>query len=195
MTRLHRLALAAALLLLAAGCASIPGDTGTEQAMSIEDLEQRTLADVQAQDSTAAERLAHCVGYVIMSNKLTKIPLVGVGAGYGVAVERASGERTYLRMRRFDVGLGVGVRAVRPMLIFADSVKFRRYIDGDFDAKVGAEASAKVGERGSAGGASGGAANKANEDQGYTSYLVTDSGVSATASLAIIRVKRIKLKK
>jgi hypothetical protein len=81
------------------------------------------------------------------------------------------------------------------MLIFADSVKFRRYIDGDFDAKVGAEASAKVGERGSAGGASGGAANKANEDQGYTSYLVTDSGVSATASLAIIRVKRIKLKK
>jgi hypothetical protein len=147
---------------------------------------------VQAQDSTAADNLAHCVGYVIMSNKLTKIPLVGVGAGYGVAVERATGERTYLRMRRFDIGLGIGVRAVRPMLIFADSVKFRRYIDGDFDAKVGAEASAKVGEKGTASGGSGGAAN---EDMGYTSYLVTDSGVSATASLAIIRVKRIKLKK
>src|SRR5262245_63614370 len=104
-----------AALLLSAGCASVPGKTGEEQAIAIEDLEKRTLADVQAQDSTATEKLEHCAGYVILNNKLTKIPLIGVGAGYGVALDKATGTRTYLRMRRFDIGAGWGVRVVRPV--------------------------------------------------------------------------------
>jgi hypothetical protein len=54
---------------------------------------------------------------------------------------------------------------------------------------VGAEAAAKVGEPGAAGSGSGDAA----KDTGYTSYLITDTGVSATASLAVIRVKPVNL--
>lgn len=189
--RAHAL-LTAALLLSAIGCASIPGKTGEEQAVTIEELEQRTLADVQKQEPQAANELAGCVGYVIMNNKLTKIPLVGVGSGYGVGVNKQSGERTYLRMRRFDIGAGLGARALRPVMIFHDAEKFREFINGDFDAKIGAEASAKVGEKGGAGG---GAGDGVKEDPGYTSYVITDAGVSATASLAMIRVKQIELKK
>jgi len=187
-------ALAAATLLLlgAAGCASIPGKTGEEQAVAVEDLERKTLEDVQQQNPKAKDEFATCVGYVIMNNKLTKIPLVGVGAGYGVAVTRETNERTYLKMSRFDLGMGWGARAIRPVMIFQDGEKYRKFIDGDFDVTLGAEASAKVGEAGAAGGGSGGAAKK---DVGYTSYVITDAGVSATASLAVIRVKRVKLKK
>ena len=186
------MAAAAAILLGAAGCASIPGKTGEEQAITIEELEKRTLADVQQQHPKSKDELAQCVGYVIMNNKLTKIPLVGVGGGYGVAVERATEARTYLRMTRFDLGMGWGARAIRPVMIFHDAEKFRRFIDGDFDVTLGAEASAKVGESGAAGGGSGEAAKN---DLGYASYVITDAGVSATASLALIRVKRVKLKK
>jgi len=188
----RRSALATALLLCAAGCASIPGKTGEEQAITIEELERKTLADVRQQHPKSGDEIAQCVGYVIMNNKLTKIPLVGVGAGYGVAVERQTEERTYLRMSRFDLGMGWGARAIRPVMIFHDAEKFRRFIDGDFDVTLGAEASAKVGEAGAAGGGSGEAAKK---DTGYTSYVITDAGVSATASLAVIRVKRVQLKK
>ena len=187
--------LALALLLLGfslAGCASIPGKTGQEQAVTIEELETKTLADIQKQEPRTTEELANCAGYVIMNNKLTKIPLVGVGGGYGVGVNKKTGEKTYLKMSRFDIGMGWGARAVRPVLIFHDSTKFARYVDGEFDATIGAEASAKVGESGGAGGGSGEAAKK---DVGYTSYLITDTGVSATASLAIVRVKRVNLKK
>jgi lipid-binding SYLF domain-containing protein len=129
---------------------------------------------------------------VIMNNKLTKIPLVGVGAGYGVAVDPRADQRTYLRMSRFDLGMGWGARAIRPVMIFHDAEKFRKFIDGDFDLTLGAEASAKVGEKGGAGG---GAGESQKKDLGYKSYVITDAGVSATASLAVIRVKRVNLKK
>ena len=185
-------ALAAFSVLCAAGCASIPGKTGEEQAVTIEELERKTLADLRQQEPKTEEEIARSVGYVIMNNKLTKIPLVGVGAGYGVAVDSKTGERTYLRMSRFDLGMGWGARALRPVMIFHDEGKFRRFIDGDFDVTLGAEASAKVGEKGAAGGGSGEASKK---DTGYASYVITDAGVSATASLALIRVKRVKLKK
>ena len=182
----------ATAMLCVSGCASIPGKTGEEQAISVEELERKTLADVQQKYPKSADELAACVGYVIMNNKLTQIPLVGVGGGYGVGVKKSTNERTYLRMSRFDLGMGWGARSVRPVMIFQDSVKFAKFIDGDFDVTIGAEASAKVGESGGAGGGSGDAKSK---DQGYASYLITDAGVSATASLAFIRVKRVKLKK
>ena len=191
-SRVERALPLAMLALLLAGCASIPGKTGQEQAVTVEELEQKTLADVQKQEPRTTEELANCVGYVIMNNKLTKIPLVGVGGGYGVGVNKRTGEKTYLRMSRFDIGAGWGARAVRPVMIFHDSTKFARYVDGEFDATIGAEASAKVGE---SGGAGGGSSEPSKKDVGYTSYLITDTGVSATASLAIVRVKRVNLKK
>ena len=182
----------AALVLLLASCASIPGKTGQEQAVTVEELERKTLEDLRKQEPKTEEEIAQSVGYVIMNNKLTKIPLVGVGGGYGVGVDKRTGEKTYLRMSRFDIGAGWGARAVRPVMIFHDSTKFARYVDGEFDATIGAEAAAKVGE---SGGAGGGSSEPSKKDVGYTSYLITDTGVSATASLAIVRVKRVKLKK
>lgn len=145
---------------------------------------------MRQQEPKTEEEVAQSVGYVIMNNKLTKIPIVGVGSGYGVAVNTKTGERTYLRMRRFDIGAGWGARSIRPVLIFQNEEKFRDYINGGFDATIGAEAAAKVGEQGGAGGGSSDAA----KDLGYTSYLITDTGVSATASVAVIRVKQIDLK-
>jgi len=189
---MHRRALAGVLafaVLVLAGCATVPGNTGQEQAEAIDSLVTRTLADLEKQHPGVKDTVAASAGYVILSNKLTKIPLVGVGAGYGVGIETATGTRTYLRMRRLDLGAGIGARAVRPVIVFQDAKKFRDYIDGNFGARIGAEATAKAGEKGAAGGGSGGA-----RSEGYSSYLITDTGVSATASLAIVRVKRIKLK-
>jgi len=183
-------AIAAVLL---AGCASIPGKTRQEQIETMDGFVKRTLADLEKQHPNAKAELDSSVGYVMMSNKIVKIPLVGGGSGYGVGIDEATNEQTYLIMRRFDLGMGWGARSVRPVLIFHDRKKFGDFIDGMFEGKIGAEASAKVGEAGAAGG--GGGAGAPAKDLGYTSYLITDSGVSATASVGVIRVKRVNLKK
>ena len=161
------------------GCSSIPGKTGEEQAETIDALVERTLADLAAQEPDTSRAIAESVGYIVMSNKITKVPIVGVGSGYGVAIRTKTGEKTYLRMSRFDVGGGWGARSVRPVLIFGDEKKFNEFIDGQWEAQAGAEAAAKVGESGAAGGAGTGDSG----DKGYSVHLITDAGVSATATV------------
>jgi len=190
-----RITLAAGFLLTAfiIGCATVPGKTGTDQVQTIDDLIGKTLLDLERMDPKNKEAIAQSVGYVIMNNKITKIPAVGAGAGYGVAVDNKTGKKTYLRMTRFDVGAGWGARSVRPVLIFHDEKKFHDFIDGMIDINIGAEASAKVGESGAAGGL--GSKDKKDEKTGYSATLITDAGVSATWSVGVIRVAPIELKK
>ncbi|HEX6592834.1 MAG TPA: hypothetical protein VF050_12625 [Moraxellaceae bacterium] len=181
------------LLSALAGCSVIPGSSRQEQVQNVDQLLQRTLSDVKREHPQAAEELTRAVGYVVMDNTLTKVPVFGVGSGYGVAVDSASGARTYLRMRRFDFGAGWGVRHIRPVLIFFDAEKFHRFADGDFEVRLAAEASAKVEQVGMAGTVGGGV--QQSEKEGYVAYLMTDAGVSATWALGFIRVKPVELRK
>jgi len=173
------------------GCASIPGETGEEQVQTIDELVERTLPDLYKQEPKARKEIAKSVGYVIASNTITKVPIVGVGSGYGVAINTKTGEKTYLKMSRFDVGGGWGARSVRPVLIFQDEKKFKDFIDGEWEVQAGAEAAAKVGESGAAGGAGSG---NLPGDKGYSIHMITDAGVSATATVGVIRIRAIKLK-
>ncbi len=186
-----KMILVALALLAITGCASVPGDTREEQVQTIDELIDTTLVDLYKQDPAAEAEIANSVGYVIMNNKITKIPLVGAGSGYGVAINSITKERTYLKMGRFDVGGGWGARSVRPVIIFTDEKRFIEFIDGDWSVNAGAEAAAKVGDVGAAGG--GGAAS-AEDDKGYTMHMITDAGVSATVTAGIIRVSPLDLK-
>ena len=174
-------AIVSVLLLGLSGCASVPGDTREEQVLTIDELVETTLLDLYKQDPATEAEILKSAGYVIMNNKITKIPLVGAGSGYGVAINSATKERTYLKMGRFDVGGGWGARSVRPIIIF---------IDGDWSVNAGAEAAAKVGDTGASGGAGSG-----GDDNGYTTHMITDAGVSATVTAGVIRVSPIELKK
>src|SRR4051794_5176795 len=111
------------------GCASVPGKTGAEQAQTINELVDRTLSDLYKQEPNTEQEVANSVGYAIMNNKITKIPLVGAGGGYGVAINNKTGQKTYLKMARFDVGGGWGARSVRPVAIFQDEKKFNDFIE------------------------------------------------------------------
>lgn len=185
--------IAAAIIFLqlgVSGCTSVPGETEDEQVETIDALIERTLSDLYKQSPETKKEIAQSVGYIVMNNKVTKVPMVGAGAGYGVAINTKTDERTYLRMARFDVGGGWGARSVRPVLIFQDEAIFKDFIDGKWEAQAGAEAAAKAGDAGVAGGA--GSGNLINK--GYSIYMITDAGVSATATAGIIRVKPISLK-
>lgn len=172
-------------------CSTIPGDTNAEQVQTIDELVENTLTDLYEQNPEAKEEIKNSVGYAIMNNKITKIPVVGAGAGYGVAINNKSQQRQYIQMVRFDVGGGWGARSVRPVIIFTDEQVFNDFIDGMWSANAGAEAAAKVGDVGTSGGAGSG---DVGNDKGYITHMITDKGVSATVTAGIIRVKPIALK-
>jgi lipid-binding SYLF domain-containing protein len=173
------------------GCASIPGKTGEEQVQTIDELVARTLSDIYKQTPKTREEIATSVGYAILDDKITKIPYVGAGGGYGVAINTKTGAKTYIRMERFDIGFGDGVRSVRLVVIFQSEKKFRDFVSGLWHLEIGTEAAAKAGKAGAAGGAGSGNVG----DKGYVVYTITDAGVSATATAGVIHIEPIKLKK
>ena len=179
------------LVISMSGCSSIPGATREEQVQTIDELVERTLPDLYKQEPKTREEIANSVGYAIMSNTITKVPIFGAGGGYGVAIDNRSGEKTYIVMTRFDIGGGWGARSVRPVVIFQDEKEFRDFIEGKWEVQAGAEAAAKAGESGAAGGAGSG---DLSGDKGYSIHIITDAGVSATATAGVIRVRPVTLK-
>lgn len=192
----NKLSLATMALLVAimslTACSTIPGETKTEQILTIDELLKNTLADLYQQNPEAKAQIKNAVGYAIMNNKITKIPLVGAGAGYGVAINNSSQQRQYIQMVRFDVGGGWGLRSVRPVVIFTDEKVFNDFIDGIWSVNAGAEAAAKIGDIGASAAADTGTVGN---DKGYIIHMIIDSGVSAaTITAGIIRVRPISLK-
>jgi len=174
------------------GCASIPGKSGEEQLKAIDALSERTLKDLYKQEPKSKEEISNSVGYAIMNNKFMKIPIVGSGSGYGVAINNKTGEKTYLEIVRFDIGGGYGARSVRVVLIFQNEKKFEDFIDGVWSARAGAETGAKVKDEAVSGVAG---SDNLPSDKGYSIHFILDEGVSATVTVGLIHVKPIKLKK
>jgi hypothetical protein len=124
-------------------------------------LEERTLADLVA--------------------KRPEIPFVGAGDGLGVVANATTGERTYLKVGRLDVGGGLGVREYRLVVLFSEQDALEKLAGGKLELSAGVEAGAKGTEVGTGAGGIAGSRKK-----GYALYQLADTGVSATATVRMI---------
>jgi len=177
--------LMAMLLTTITACAGgLVGSTETKLAY-FESLEKETLAQLVKEQPGTEQELAQSVGYAVIEKKVVKVPVVGAGGGAGVVVEKANGKKTYLRVPELQLGLGWGGRAEKVILIFKDREKLRDLADGTWKAGIKAEAAAKAGDTGAAGGAGTGDLMK----EGFTTYVLTDAGVSATATISVLRAQ------
>jgi hypothetical protein len=129
--------------------------------------------------------LAESVGYVVAEQDIVKIPMVGWGSGTGVAVETASGKRTYLRISELQFGAGWGGRVEKVVLIFQALDKLRDLADGKWHAGIEAEAAAKAGDVGVAGSGS----TTDLPKKGFSTYVLTDAGISGTATVSVLRAQ------
>lgn len=177
-------------MLVMAGCAKVPGKSSEERIGVLEQLHDKTLEELYRDDPNVREQIAQSAGYAIMDNSIVKIPLVGAGSGYGIAVDNATGKHIYIKMVRFDFGAGWGARDVRPVLIIYDRKEFENFVSGKWIFDAGAEASAKAGDYGVAGGAG---TSGINPNRTYDLYMITDAGVSATFSAAVIHVRPVTI--
>ena len=132
--------------------------------------------------------MVEIVGHAIFSNSATKVPFVGVGDGIGVVVNKEIGERTYLRVTRFDVGGGLGVRTYRLIIIFFEEQALKKLAGGKLEFGAGIEAGAKDKDIGT--GADG---ITGSRKKGHVLYQLSDSGVSATLTVNLIKYSVLDL--
>ncbi len=148
-------------------------------------LEQETLERLVKEHPEAKRELAESVGYLVAEQDVVKIPTVGWASGAGVVVEKATGKRSYLRIPELQFGLGWGGRVQKIVMVFQDPETLRWIADGTWYAGGSTEAAAKAGDVGFAG--TSGTADFLK--RGYTSYVLTDAGVSATATVSVLRAQ------
>ena len=100
-------------------------------------------------------------------------------------MEKANSKRSYLRIPELQFGAGWGGRAEKIVLVFQDIDKLCDLADGKWHAGVEAEAAAKAGDVSIAG--SGSTTDLVKK--GFSTYVLTDAGVSATATISVLRAQ------
>ena len=167
-----RLAAAAALVAMtmisAASLASSPG----EQRQEIDQASQQTLEALYAQQPSARRAIAESVGYAVFSDMSTKIFFAGGGGGKGVAVNRESGNQTFMMMVSVSAGLGMGISKSHLIWVFETPEAYQNFVD--VGVELGADANLQV-NPGQGGGLYDGAVEAA---PGAWLYQLSDAGLA-----------------
>jgi lipid-binding SYLF domain-containing protein len=176
-------ALAGVLVVSLSGCAGGLVGSKEKKKAYFDTLERDTLARLIKEQPNAEQELAESVGYLVAEQDLVKIPVVGWASGAGVVVEKGTGNRFYLRIPELHFGYGFGVRVQKILLVFQDIDRLRDLADGKWYVGAAAGAAAKAGDKGVAGSISG------QTKRADSTYVLTDAGASATATVAMIRAQ------
>ena len=147
-------------------------DTKAKQA-KIGETAQESLNEVLKESQGAKELYNNSYGWAAFDNLKIAWGFSG-GGGNGVAVNKKSGARTYMKVGTVGVGFGIGAQKYQVVFLFQDEKTFRNFVDKGWQADATAQATA-----GTAG--VGGQTGFVN---GVAIYQITDKGLMASADIA-----------
>ena len=140
-------------------------------------METQTLARLYKEQHATKDKIKKAAGYGVFSNANVNIIFVSAGGGYGVVVDNSTKERTYMKMALGGVGLGLGAKDYRQVLIFNSKGVLRKFVESGWEFGGHADAAAKASESGgelSAEGAIG---------SDIEAYSMTESGLALQATV------------
>ncbi len=131
------------------GC-SAPGKTRSEQRQHINSMRQQVLSELYQVAPDARGDIRKAPGYAVFSNVNVYLLFVSGGNGYGVVVDNATGNKTYMNMGEAGVGFGAGAKDYRLVFVFDTRAVMQRFIDTGWTFSGQADAAAKAQEKGAA---------------------------------------------
>lgn len=164
----------AAIVLLATGLPFTAADENTDsKRANIDEMAQGALDKLFAENASAKELFDKSHGYAVFSNVKVALGVSGSG-GSGVAVEKAAGERTYMRMGTAGVGVGLGGEKSHIVILFEEPKLFDNFVANGWQADAEAKASAGTESVGV----------NAGFVDGKVLYRITKAGLMAHAEVA-----------
>lgn len=172
------------LALLTTGCATPKGASGEEKRQNILQMRDQALAALYAKEPAAKAEIERSPGYAVFSDTGMALLILGGGHGYGVVVDNASKQNTYMQMRQVSVGAGVGLKDFRVVFVFQDPQAMHKFVNEGWEFGAEAEAGAKSGEKGGQVGQAG------TFSSGMKIYQMTESGLVLRAALPLTKYRR-----
>ena len=134
---------------------------------------KETMEQVAADNPKAKELYDKAYGWAAFDNTKVAFGFSG-GGGNGVAVNKKTGEKTFMKMGTVGVGIGLGIQSYQVFFLFQDEKTFNSFVDKGWQADASAQAAAGK----AAAGAQTGFQN------GMALFMVTDKGIIASADVA-----------
>lgn len=167
-------------LLLATVLALVVGPVLAEQDAKVQERRQEIDTNAQATLDEALnaqpgvrDLYGRAVGYAVFT--VTKGGfIVSGGGGNGVAVDKGTGQRTYMRMGTGGIGLGIGGQRYGLVILFENQDRLTKFLAGGWDSSATAEAVA--GQEG--------VAFRSSFIDGVAIYQITDKGLMAQADVS-----------
>ncbi len=139
----------------------------------IDETAKESLDEVFKESENAKQLYENSYGWAGFDNLKIAWGFSG-GGGNGVAVNKKTGARAYMKMGTVGVGLGLGAQKYQVIFLFQDEKTFRNFVDKGWQADATAQAAA-----GTAG--VGGQTGFVN---GVAIYQITDKGLMASADIS-----------
>ena len=114
------------------GCITPKGNTVNDKRNYVLEMKNQTLSDLYSKRPEAKSKIKSAAGYAVFSNINTNLFLFSSGNGYGVAINRADGKTTYMKMNFLGIGPGLGVKDFRAVLIFKNKQMFEEFVEWRF---------------------------------------------------------------
>ena len=131
----------AALLASPGGAAGWKKKKAKEKRAEIDAIAVETLAKLFEVNPDAKELYELAYGHAVFDSHQTKLMVAG-GGGDGVAIERESGKRTYMKTASLGVGIGFGIQFYQVVFLFETEEVMRNFVDVGWEVAAGANAAA-----------------------------------------------------
>jgi len=152
------------------------GYTPDQKRQFVLNMMEDSLGKLYTEKPYTRKLIANAAGYGVFSNLNAQIIFVGGGSGYGVVIDNENGTKTYMNMAEGSLGLGVGVKDFREIIIFNSPAVLHKFINFGWEVKLKGDAAAKSGQKG-------GALDTATDFQSdVVIYQITESGVVLSAN-------------
>lgn len=167
-----------AFAVIISGCGPSKDLTIDQRRDEINEMRVKSLQQFYQEIDEGKNIIDKAEGYGVFSNVNVNVIFVSGGGGYGMVVNNNTGEKTYMKMGEAGIGLGIGVKDFRAIVVFHSKETMNKFITSGWEFGANADASAKSGEKGGAAEASGTLAS------GMSLYEFTESGITLQATLS-----------
>lgn len=168
---------AIAILALIPGCGPSSKLSIIERQQIVGNMETETLQRLYKEQPSTKDKIKKAAGYGVFANANVNLIFVSAGGGYGVVVDNSTGRRTYMKMALGGVGLGLGVKDYRQVLIFKSRKTLNKFIESGWEFGGHADAAAKAGETG------GELSGEGAIGSDIEAYSMTESGLALQATV------------
>ena len=167
-----------ALLILAVltGCATTGSGTASEKRAKVMEMRNEVLSEIYQEKPDVQSQVASASGYAVFSNANINVIFASFGGGFGVVRNNQTGQDTYMNMAEAGLGLGVGAKDFRALLVFHSQDALNYFVDKGWAFGAQADATAKASDKG-------GAVGTEAIVNNVTIYQLTQSGLALQATI------------